>query len=289
MKIIDAHIHFSKIESFKDTALEKSYIDYSGDGLKKEYDQCGVIIGIGMGVTESGEEIFPDKTSENPMRLDLEEKLPEFVFECVGVNPIKLLGENRDNELLKIEESLKEECVVGIKIYAGYYHYHVWDDIYNPIYEMAEKYQLPVVIHCGDTYSENGLLKYSHPLHVDELALKYRGVNFVIAHIGDPWVMDAAEVMAKNRNVYGDISGLIVGDEKQVERFMNEELFMTHIKRSLVYLDNYEKILFGTDWPLVKVKPYIEFVKALVPEEYHEDVFYNNALNVFKRIRRDNV
>jgi uncharacterized protein len=32
-------------------------------------------------------------------------------------------------------------------------------------------------------------------------------VNFVICHLGNPWVTDAMEVIYKNPNVVGDISG----------------------------------------------------------------------------------
>ncbi len=284
MKIIDAHMHFSNIESFKRTAEELSFIDYSSIGLLKEYDENGVVLGIGMGLTEKSEGGFPDKEAQNPMGLDLE-KNPDRVLRCVGINPVKLDTDNveeKQNELQKIEESLKEKNTIGIKIYAGYYHYHVWDEVYTPVYKLAEKYNIPVVIHSGDTYSERGLLKYSKPLEVDELAVKFRWVNFIIAHFGDPWVMETAEILSKNPNVYADISGLIVGDEAKVERMMNERLFMEHFKRAFVFTDNYKKILFGTDWPLVRVKPYIEFVQELIPEEHWEDVFYNNAAKLFK-------
>lgn len=85
---------------------------------------------------------------------------------------------------------------------------------------------MPVVIHTGDTYSEHGILKYAHPLNVDELAVANRDVTFVIAHIGDPWVMDCAEVIyKKNSNVYADLSGLIVGDFEQVERMAGKKTF----------------------------------------------------------------
>ncbi|WBW99235.1 amidohydrolase family protein [Oceanirhabdus sp. W0125-5] len=283
MKIIDAHMHFSNIESFKRTAEELSFIDYSSKGILKEYDENGVVYGIGMGLTEGEEGGFPDVNSINPMCLDLE-KNPDNVLTCIGINPVVLDTENeeiKEQELKRIEEALKEKNVVGIKIYAGYYHYHVWDEVYTPVYKLAEKYKLPVVIHSGDTYSERGLLKYSKPLEVDELALKFRWVNFIIAHFGDPWVMETAEIISKNSNVYADISGLIVGNEAKVQKFMNEKLFMEHFKRAFVYADNYKKILFGTDWPLVRVKPYIEFVKELIPEEHWEDVFYNNAAKLF--------
>ncbi|WP_443083806.1 amidohydrolase family protein [Vallitalea sp.] len=41
------------------------------------------------------------------------------------------------------------------------------------------------------------------------------------------------------------------------------------------------KILYGSDWPLVDTKAYIEFVKKLLPKKYYKDVFYNNAKRVF--------
>jgi pantetheine-phosphate adenylyltransferase len=35
----------------------------------------------------------------------------------------------------------------------------------------------------------------------------------VLAHVGNPWLTDAAEVVYKNVNVWADLSGLVVGDE----------------------------------------------------------------------------
>ncbi|WP_105614077.1 amidohydrolase family protein [Vallitalea okinawensis] len=281
MQIIDAHIHFSNINSFIDTAKELSNVDYSAAGYKDEFKKNNVMKSIGMGLTEQYKGGFPDRESPNPMLLDLENKLPRGLYTCIGVNPIPLADQTKELELRNIEEQLMNDSVVGIKIYAGYYHFHVYDEVYQPIYALAAKHQLPVVIHSGDTYSDRGLLKYSHPLNIDELAVSHRDIDFIIAHLGDPWVMDCAEVISKNPNVYADLSGLIVGDAKQVNKFMNERLFMDHIKRALVYTDNYRKLLFGSDWPLVDLEAYIQFVKALVPVEFHEDVFYHNAIRVF--------
>lgn len=281
MKIIDAHVHFSKIESFIMTAKDISRVDYSCNGYKDEFTKNNVVMSIGMGLEETGEGNFPDSSCNNPMLLDLETLRPDNMLMCVGINPDKLIGANKDEELNRIEEYVINKEAIGLKIYAGYYHHHVYDDIYSPIYELAEKYDVPVVIHSGDTYSERGLLKYSKPLEVDEIAVKYRDVNFIIAHLGDPWVMDCAEVIYKNPNVYADISGLIVGDRKEVKRVKSRKLFVEHIKRALVYADDYKKILYGSDWPLVDTKAYIEFVKKVVPRKHHEDVFYNNARKVF--------
>ena len=285
MKIIDAHIHFSKIYSFKETAEKISFVNYTGSGLENEFEEAGITLAIGMGVTEKEAWGFPDQASPNPMGLDLEYKAPDIVACCVGINPVKLEA-NTGKELDNIEMELLRPDVVGIKIYAGYYPYCVYDKVYEPVYKLSEKYNLAVVIHGGATYSDRALLKYSHPLAVDELAVNHRNINFVIAHLGDPWVMDTAAIVAKNPNVYADLSGLIVADGPQIQSQSKNRLAMDHIMQALIYAGNYKKFLFGSDWPLAPVKPYIEYVKDLVPEEFHEDVFLKNAINVFPKLEQ---
>lgn len=281
MKIIDAHLHLSRIASFQETADRKAFVDYTVEGLRREYREAGVVLGIGMGVTETISGGFPDRAAHNPMTLDMEEELPDFILECPGINPFLLQGDGMQEQLLALEKRLSHKQVAGIKIYAGYYPFYVTDSVYGPVYELAKQYRLPVVIHTGDTYSPRGLLKYSHPLTVDELAVSCRGVDFIICHLGDPWVMDGAEVVAKNDNVFADLSGLQVGDRAHFERFQKEPLYMDHLRRGLVYADRYDKMIFGTDWPLAPIEVYIDFVKQLVPERFWEDVFYRNAMRVF--------
>lgn len=285
MKIIDAHLHFSNLETFHETASDRSHLLYSSAGLTREFAEAHVVFGIGMGLVETAPGGSPDSRALNPMTLDLEPTLPLQLASCAGINPIRLSGDERQGEMMRIEAELQKPTTVGLKIYAGYFHFYVFDEVYQPVYDLAAKYNLPVVIHSGDTYSPRGLLKYSHPLTVDELAVQRRDVNFVIAHFGDPWIMDTAEVLNKNWNVYADLSGLIVGDAERVASMRSKRLFMEHFQRGLVYLDNYEKVLFGTDWPLTPIAPYVEFVKDLVPAEAYEDVFYRNALRVFPRLK----
>lgn len=267
MKIIDAHIHFSNIESFHKVS-KQSHVQYSKKGFEHEFKG---VQAIGMGLTE-GISPFPDADVENPMLLDLDDNPPNL-YTSLGINP------NKNISVEKLEAAIKKN-VVGLKIYAGYYHYHVHHEIYKPVLSVARKYNLPITIHSGDTFSEKGLLKYAHPLEIDELAVSNPDVNFIIAHFGDPWIMTAAEVASKNKNVYVDLSGLIVGNSNDVKRYRVEE-FISHIKRGLVYLDNYKKVLYGSDWPLVDTYSYIQFIKDLIPEEHRNDVFHNNAKKLF--------
>ncbi len=279
MNIIDAHMHFSNLKAFKETALNESRLDYSLQGLLREHKVNGIRLGIGMGLTETTESKFPSREVDTPMGLDLESSIPDHLVYCPGINPYRLSEKN----LIQLEEELKKQSVVGIKIYLGYYDFYAFSQVYHPVYELAKAYSLPVVFHTGDTFSEKGLLKYSHPLTIDEVAVAFRDVNFVIAHFGDPWVLDAAEVVYKNDNVYADLSGLINGTEEDVDNLLQGRYF-DHLLHALAYLDNYKKLIFGTDWPIVAIRPYIKLIRQIVPLQYHEDVFYNTALKVYSRI-----
>ncbi len=279
MKIIDAHMHYSKIDSFQQ-ASKKNGVVYTREGLVRENQKNNIVAGICMGLNETVTGSFPDDMSQTPMGCDLDE-IPRNLYYCAGINPLNLRGE----ALHRLDRAIDSKQCVGIKIYAGYYYFMVTDKIYLPAYELALKYNVPVVIHSGDTYSERGLLKYSHPLAIDELAVNNPDMVIIIAHLGNPWLMDTAEILYKNKNVYADLSGLLVGDKALFERFCSQELYMNMFKTALILADHYDKLLFGTDWPLVPIDVYIDFIKKLVPGEHYADVFYGNALKVFTKLR----
>lgn len=279
MRIIDAHLHFAKREGLIKTAKEIGQLDYSARGLRQEFAKSGVAAGIVMATAQREE----GQAADNPLDSGLADGTLDCLLYCVGVNPEKLKEGNE--ELCYIENQLKKNIVTGIKIYAGYFPYYVGDPVYEPIYELAQKYGVPVAVHCGDTQSAQGILKYAHPLTLDETAVKHQDVTFIICHMGIPWVMDTAELIAKNENVYTDLSGLIAGNRAQIETVGSERLYVEYIQQGLVYADAYHKVLYGSDWPLVPLEPYIGFIKNLIPERHHEDVFYGNALKVYPRLR----
>jgi predicted TIM-barrel fold metal-dependent hydrolase len=40
--------------------------------------------------------------------------------------------------------------------------------------------------------------------------------------------------------------------------------------------------MFGTDWPLTAMKPYLDAYKKAIPQEHWKAVFHDNAVRVFK-------
>ena len=39
--------------------------------------------------------------------------------------------------------------------------------------------------------------------------------------------------------------------------------------------------MYGTDFPIVNIEKYLEFAKRIIPEKYHEKVFYENAKRIY--------
>jgi predicted TIM-barrel fold metal-dependent hydrolase len=185
----------------------------------------------------------------------------------------------------RIEAILAGGRVAALKCYLGYLHFEPSHPYYRRYYELAAQYKLPVVLHTGDTYSPNAKLKYAHPLGVDEVAVDHPDVRFVMCHLGNPWTLDAAEVVYKNINVWVDLSGLMLGSE---EFFASDEgrdaaVDLSYgIQHAIHYSERPNRFLYGTDWPLAPMPAYADFIRAAVPPEFHEAVFEDNARLLFR-------
>lgn len=205
---------------------------------------------------------------------------------CLGINS-EALNEKTLPETLKEARFHLENSphCVGFKLYPGYNYVYVNDPIHKEIFGLAREFDVPVAIHTGETASSTGILKYSHPLSVDEAAVMNPDVRFVMCHMGNPWIMDACEVALKNPNVYMDMSGLGEGYFTKDDFLGGYSGYIEYIKTWLTYLGDYKKILYGTDWPLVNMGTYLQVMMEIIPEKYHNDVFFQNAIRVYPRIK----
>lgn len=179
----------------------------------------------------------------------------------------------------EIREYLQEGSVRGLKLYPGYEPFYPFDSKLEPVYALAEEFNVPVMVHSGDTYDPKGKVKYAHPLHIDDVAVDHPNVNFVICHIGNPWIRDCMEVVYKNKNVYTDISGLVLGDfTDRFERYMRQQLH-----DMLLYGVEADNVLFGTDWPISSMESYLEFMEEIkLPAKEMDKIMYENAARLFK-------
>lgn len=207
-------------------------------------------------------------------------RLPN-VFVVAGIS----FGAITADHMHELREYIREGFVRGLKLYPGYEPFYPNDTACEPVYRLAAETHVPVMLHSGDTFTPKGKLKYSHPLHVDEVAVDHPDVNFVICHLGSPWFRDCMEVVYKNRNVFTDLSGLVLGDfTDRFESYMRQQL-----QEMLVYGVEPDKVLFGTDWPISSMESYIEFIEELsIPEKDRKKILYQNSARLFHLPANDN-
>jgi len=267
--IIDTHTHIGK---FGLTAK----LDFSGvlKALLKEMR----ISRIDHALVIAGHR----KTNFNIKMAD-ELRLIKRVKNLSAVGSLDVLNyKNMDLEILGA--LLQKKIIKGIKIHLGYQHIYPNEEKCYPIYKLCLKYDVPVIFHTGDTLTIPGEIpvkvKYAHPLPIDDVAADLPDLKIIIAHLGNPWLTDCAEVLYKNQNVYADISGLFIHDADLKSSY--GELMRKKIKELCDY-SSPRKLLYGTDWPLASMKSYIKFTKNLgLAKKDLDYVFYKNALELFK-------
>lgn len=219
-----------------------------------------------------GAVVHQSRSHKDPERISTDSPLQFRV--CAAVVP--------GTSVKEVERGLASGKYRCMKVYLGYVPRYATDAFYKPFYKLAEKTGVPVVFHTGDTYDKMAKVKFAEPLQVDEVAVEFPKVTFVIAHIGNPWINSAAEVVYKNDNVYADLSALLLDDISKETPETVEELVVKPIRWFYLYVENPKKLMFGTDWPLLTIRPYLEAVQRAIPKEHWDDVFYNNAVRVFK-------
>ena len=265
MKIIDAHIHIFAEERAHDMARRAGH-ENSAAHLREEYARLGITGAVVMGNRSLAPEAHV---------------YPEFMRYCVGLDRFINWEADPAKTYDLVEQSLRRDTCVGVKLYPGYNSYYASDEKYGPIYELAESYGKPVAIHTGETSVAQAKLKYSHPLTLDEAAASFPRVQFVMCHFGSPWFVDAAAVMAKNENVSADLSGLLEGLMDMPAFFREKEGYLAHLRTWIDYAGAYDRLMFGTDWPLANIQNYIDFVANVIPEKHHEKVFAENARRIY--------
>ena len=127
-------------------------------------------------------------------------------------------------------------------------------------------------------------MRFAHPLLVDDVAVDHPGVRFVLAHLGNPWLLDAAEVVYKNMNVWADLSGLVIGDVAALTdeaRLEERREVAANVSRAFRYAERPNRFLYGSDWPLAPMAVYRDFIRAAIPAAHHEQVFEENARRLF--------
>lgn len=245
--IIDCHTHIGR----------NNHINKTVDELLESMDEAGIDKSL----------VFAGELNDAPNDWVLEQVKGHndrllMVGAAHPMNPNFKSMSDLQNEAVKLARWYKEGKIVAVKFYTGYDHYYpaVMNDNDDYLCELGDV-GCPVIFHCGDCLNsvKSAKLKYSHPLNVDDVAVDYPEINFIIAHMGFPWHRDAAEVCYKNANVYSDISGFVYGTFSLIE----DQRFRKVLSEfNEIAGDDSKKLLFGSDWPISNQKSYVSTIES---------------------------
>lgn len=172
---------------------------------------------------------------------------------------------------------LEKGRIHALKFYPGYEYFYPYDKVLRPYLKLLAEFRRPAIFHSGDTYSRVHVakLRFAHPLHIDELATEMPELPIVIAHVGYPWVIDAGEVVYKNKNVHVDCSGFVYGTFKPEHRVHFADVIRDFVRVA----GSQDRILFGTDWPISDQASYVSTAKKIFGND--PAVFSKNAIKLF--------
>jgi predicted TIM-barrel fold metal-dependent hydrolase len=149
---------------------------------------------------------------------------------------------------------------------------HPADRVAYPLYEVIAEHKLPAIFHTGHSGMGTGMrggggvrLKWGQPMLIDDVAVDFPDIKFILAHPSWPWVDESLSMALHKDNVYIDLSGWSPKYlQPQVIQYANGPLK--------------HKMLFGSDFPLIQPEKWIEAAKQVgFKDEVLAGIFKDNA------------
>lgn len=177
----------------------------------------------------------------------------------------------------EVRRLIADGAVRGFKFHPNTQRFFPNDRLAYPLYEAIAEAGLPALFHTGQTGIGAGLpggggiaLKYSQPIHLDDVAIDFPTMPIIMAHPSVPWQEEALAVALHKPNVYIDLSGWS-------PKYFPPRL----IQYANTLLKN--KVLFGTDYPLLDVDRWLQdFEAASFKDEVRPKILRENAIRLLQ-------
>ncbi len=217
----------------------------------EEMDEAGVAKGVilGQDTHATKNASFRHYTLKNDYLASIASKSGDRLIPFAGVDPNS--GTEAARELRRAVTKLGFR---GLKVHSSANSVYPNDEKrMNPIYDVCQDFEIPVLFHTGTTGLGDCEIKYSKPEFLDEVCQRYPDLKVVMAHFGWPWADVTLSIALRNPNVFIDVSGWR-------PRYLPETI--------IPYLNGIlqDRFLFGTDYPMIRHAEWMEdFDTSLKP------------------------
>lgn len=277
---IDSHIHPSadprlqvgrQATSFNDTAkyfksgAKPTTIDDTAEHYRR-LEMMAVVVALDS-ESGSGRPAVP-----NEFVADAAKRHPDIFVPFGSVDPWK--GKMAIYEAQRVIEELGMK---GFKFHPITQSFDPSDSQFFSLWAAIEKYEVPCLFHSGTTGIGGGLpggggyrLRYGQPILVDDIAARFPGIPFILAHPAWPWADESLAMAVHKANVYVDLSGWS-------PKYFSE----TVVRYTNTLLK--DKVMFGSDYPFITPERWLsEFDKLPIKPEVRPKILFENAKKVLK-------
>lgn len=212
------------------------------------------------------------------MEKSQEETLARIIKFC-RENPKKIYGAfwckpNHEIVTEEIDKMIADnrDVIVALKVHPTLSNLAFTDEKMIPYMELAQKYNLPVVVHTADD-------EVASPMQVYEMACRYPNLIFIMAHMGlgtDNKL--AVDLMEKVPNLYADTTWVPVETTVEVIEKYGSERVMFGSDNPIDGLDTYfcnpagEPSLY---------RQYFQALKDEISQEDYENLMEKTARKIF--------
>jgi predicted TIM-barrel fold metal-dependent hydrolase len=259
--------------------LYQDYLDdFYCDKLVKRMDDSGIDV-TAINVVDDLDKGMSDEQilQINKDCSEAAKQHPRRLLALAGIDP------RRKDAPDLIRQCIKDYGMKGLKWHPDFGFYPNSKKAYKML-KVVNELDVPLLTHCGPWRR----VKYSHPMHLDDVALDFPDLKIIAAHIGDMFWRDWVAIAKHRPNLFGDLSMwqfIATGQPVLFRRYLRE----------IIDLLGSNRLLFGTDGPAFEPQisntQWIELIKDL-PVDNEDGIIFDkrevdeilggNAERIFK-------
>ncbi|MGK5114842.1 amidohydrolase family protein [Geodermatophilus sp. CPCC 205506] len=275
---VHTHVHKSVRGAVPRTAGAEDMGEYFGIGTMPEYSlpelaeyyrerkMAAVAFGVDS-VSQTGEDPVP--TNEEVAELAAEHS--DVIIPFASIDPARGAAGVKAARRLATEYGVR-----GFKFHPNTQAFFPNDRMAYPLYEVIAEHQLVALFHTGQTGVGAGQragggirLKYSNPMHIDDVAVDFPDMPIILAHPSFPWQDEALSVATHKPQVHIDLSGWS-------PKYFPPQL----VQYANSLLKN--KVLFGSDFPVITPERWMkDFDGIAIKDEVRPKILKENAARLF--------
>ena len=258
---IDFHTHiYPEQIAAKATANLAKFYEFTvkGNGTISELEEngrsCGVQGFLLLGVATNAHQV--ERVNDHLLATTLESRSRGFLTNAFGC--MHQDYENVENEV----DRMLSIGLCGVKIHPDIQGVNIDDKRLMRLYEAIEG-RMPIYFHMGDCREQ---YPFSKAKKLYSVMKRFPNLKVIAAHFGSYSEWENVPMLADMDNIAFDTSSSL--------QFMSVEK-----ARELVELLGSDRIMFGSDYPVILPEEEIElFMKLGLSDEDNKKIFYDNAI-----------